>query len=402
MSAFFDQASVVLVPSGYKSGVVYSQKPMTTDGQLTFTRASTATRVNASGLIEEVASGVPRLDYLGGTCPKLLLEPQRTNLFPYSEYMNGLVFTQATATDNAETSPEGVTNAARLYDNTVDAQHRVYENIAVTSGTTYTFSVFAKKGTLRYCYLLSTANGTERWFFDLQEGTAITSGGTIEDYGNGWYRLSIQVVPSSTGNSIFSFSLTNDDQDNTYIGTGTDYHIIYGFQLEAGSYPTSLIPTNGTSVTRVADNAIINPSSLVGATQGSWFFELDNLSFGVTGVSAPTNWIGFNVSNCLAIEARGSGETKNIYFVKEESNTVTTLSTKEISTTLKACFVWSGTSLKCFVDGAKVYDAAGFTQPSAWSTLEFNSSGREAQQTLKQTLLFSTAISDADAIALTA
>jgi hypothetical protein len=65
MSVFYDLASLVLVPSGYKASKVYAQKPLTTDGQLTFSRASTATRVNASGLIETVASNVPRLDYQG-------------------------------------------------------------------------------------------------------------------------------------------------------------------------------------------------------------------------------------------------------------------------------------------------------------------------------------------------
>ena len=53
MSAFYDQASLVVVPSGYKSGKIYAQKPLTTDGQLTFTRASNATRVASNGLIEQ-------------------------------------------------------------------------------------------------------------------------------------------------------------------------------------------------------------------------------------------------------------------------------------------------------------------------------------------------------------
>jgi hypothetical protein len=73
--------SLLLIPDRYKSGVLYSQLPESGAGDLTFTRASAATRVNASGLIESVASGVPRLDYTGGGCPSLLLEPQRTNLF---------------------------------------------------------------------------------------------------------------------------------------------------------------------------------------------------------------------------------------------------------------------------------------------------------------------------------
>jgi hypothetical protein len=73
--------SLLLIPDRYKSGVLYSQLPESGAGDIDFTRASAATLGNASGLIESVASGVPRLDYTGGGCPSLLLEPQRTNLF---------------------------------------------------------------------------------------------------------------------------------------------------------------------------------------------------------------------------------------------------------------------------------------------------------------------------------
>ena len=50
-----------------------------------FTRASSATVVNKNGLIETVASGIPRIDFLGNTQGALLLEPSRTNLITESE-----------------------------------------------------------------------------------------------------------------------------------------------------------------------------------------------------------------------------------------------------------------------------------------------------------------------------
>jgi hypothetical protein len=81
-------SSLLLVPSGYKSGVVYSQIPTNGDGDLTFTRASSATRVNSDGEIEVVGSGVPRLDYSQGSCPALLLEPQRTNILTRNRAFN--------------------------------------------------------------------------------------------------------------------------------------------------------------------------------------------------------------------------------------------------------------------------------------------------------------------------
>ena len=55
----YDKASLVQIPSGYRSGTLYSVVPNTADGDFDVTRGSTATRVNKDGLIETVASGVP-------------------------------------------------------------------------------------------------------------------------------------------------------------------------------------------------------------------------------------------------------------------------------------------------------------------------------------------------------
>ena len=65
MSTYSD-ASLIFYHSGYKAGKLYSLKPTDGSGDLTFTRASSATSVNSSGLIESVATGVPRIDYTGG------------------------------------------------------------------------------------------------------------------------------------------------------------------------------------------------------------------------------------------------------------------------------------------------------------------------------------------------
>ena len=77
--------SLAMIPSGYKDGKVYSVLPSNGDGDFTFSRGSNATRVNKDGFIETVTGDTPRLDYSDSSCPSLLLEPQRTNLIPYSE-----------------------------------------------------------------------------------------------------------------------------------------------------------------------------------------------------------------------------------------------------------------------------------------------------------------------------
>jgi len=50
--SILDKASLIQIPSGYKSGTLYSIKPNSTDGDFDFSRASSATRVNSEGLIE--------------------------------------------------------------------------------------------------------------------------------------------------------------------------------------------------------------------------------------------------------------------------------------------------------------------------------------------------------------
>ena len=81
--SLLDTASLILTPNGYKASKLYSVKPTNGDGDMVVSRNTTATRVNSAGVIESVAINVPRLDYTGGGCPKILVEPLRTNLvFP--------------------------------------------------------------------------------------------------------------------------------------------------------------------------------------------------------------------------------------------------------------------------------------------------------------------------------
>ena len=78
----FDSASLVITPNGVKTSKLYSIKPNEGTGDLSVTRATTATRVNESGVIVDVPANVARIDYSTGQ-PAILVEPQRTNLvFP--------------------------------------------------------------------------------------------------------------------------------------------------------------------------------------------------------------------------------------------------------------------------------------------------------------------------------
>ena len=227
------------------------------------TGASTA----QAGILENT----PRLDYSGGaTCPSLLLEPSRTNAIDNSEYYNTFWnINDVTIEDNSAISPEGVQNASKLSELATNARHRLGSG-AVTSATTgvHIASVFMKKGTARYGFVhMSVSTNAYTIVVDLEDGTITdtTTNGTItyqnvEDYGNGWYRCSVGgSVNAFTSAYVMQFG-TAGSAEPTYfnyvpkfLGSTSNNIYIYGAQVEAGSYPTSYIPTYGVSQTRAQD-----------------------------------------------------------------------------------------------------------------------------------------------------
>ena len=117
-----ENPKLALIPSGYKSGKVYSILPTDGVGDFTFTRASEGTRIKENGLIGTELNGIPRLDWSNSDCPSLLLEPQRTNNLLYSEDLTNAVWSKISAgtgtnpvvTANYSLSPSGEQNADRI------------------------------------------------------------------------------------------------------------------------------------------------------------------------------------------------------------------------------------------------------------------------------------------------
>jgi len=98
---------LAMIPSGYKANKVYSVLPTDGSGDLDFARTTKATRVNSDGLIEEVLTGVPRLDYTDGGCPSLLLEGNSTNLITQSESFGNSYWTKNGASIQGDASTAG-------------------------------------------------------------------------------------------------------------------------------------------------------------------------------------------------------------------------------------------------------------------------------------------------------
>ena len=222
MSQFYDQASLVMVPSGYKAGKVYSQKPLSTDGELTFTRNSNATRVNADGLVEKVRTNV-------------LLQ---SNTFSTTWAISGT----GTVTTGAN-DPFGGTTAWTLAKTA--ANTFIYQSTSSLSGT-YAFSIYAKAGTVDQLWLNHAQSGTPfSAFFDLTSGTTFSATGcvsTISSVGGGWYRCSIAYAVTSPINlRIYPAS------GGSISGT-TGSILIYAAQAETGDIATDYIPTTSAAV----------------------------------------------------------------------------------------------------------------------------------------------------------
>jgi hypothetical protein len=316
--SLYDKASLVQIPSGTKDGTLYSVLPANGDGDFTHTRASSATRVNKDGLIESVASGVPRLDYplIDGvvqSCPALLLEPSRTNLVTYSQEFDGYTKYSVTVEDNFSISPDGSQNAAKLTD--TDSYDTIRTDATVVSGSTYTISIFAKNPSSgKFALRAYSASGNDtRRLFNLSNLTVSGAGGdntglvansdNIQDYGNGWYRCSFSYVPTSTSLelNIYPDEPTNTDSNSVEV---------YGFQCELGSYPTSYIPTSGSAVTRSFDDcAGAGTTAEFNDSEGVLFAEIQ----GLNDTDTSNRYISLSdgtPTNALMIQYRNNGELR--------------------------------------------------------------------------------------------
>ena len=269
------------------------------DPRVTFTRASTATRVNRNRVIETVGVNVPRFDYdpVTGECRGLLIEESRSNLLLYSQDLGTGWSNPAGTTElvNVTTSPDGTSTADKLVEDTSSGQHYVSSSsVSWASSTTYTFSVFAKAET-RYFLDLAFGtssfwvNGHRRAVFNLARGTVHSTAGAsltalITPYPNGWYRCSITATTVSTAVAATTCQLliTSDGTSGgSYPGDGTSGLYLWGAQTEQGAFPTSYIPTTASTVTRSADNASMtgtNFSSWYNQSEGTLYASINNIT----------------------------------------------------------------------------------------------------------------------------
>jgi hypothetical protein len=232
MSTLLEQASLIMIPSGYKEDVVYSVIPENGNGDLSFTRASNGTRVNSAGLVEVVP----------------------WNLLEYSEDLsNGVwVKTNTTVSTNTTTAPNGTTTADSLLETTANATHQLWQRPVMVAGQTFTQSCYIKTNGRNRVQLQIFDNSAlyVGALFDVVSGTIIATNGTssIESVGNGWYRCIVSGVcpTSTTGYCVVNLATDSYNQSSatdSYTGDASKGIFIWGFQLNIGSTAKPYFPT---------------------------------------------------------------------------------------------------------------------------------------------------------------
>jgi hypothetical protein len=413
-----DNASLVLIPSGYKAGVIYSQVPTSGLGDLDVVRATTATRVNSSALIETSAVATPRLDYTNSSCPSLLVEPQRTNLVPNPFAYTGSQVAFNTAVVN---SPISGGLSTRITKNepagTLRYASQVCSGTALSSLTAYTLSAFFKYDGYNVLTTMEYNNSSQWGGTTWQQlinisSTGITLGSssactsTIENYGNGWYRVNVRITTGAVilGSPPVAYLL----QVASSLSTGQGF-LHTAAQLELGSSPTSYIPTVAAAVTRNAD--VISKtgiSSLIGQTEGTIFFDIN-----LTKTPSDANgrflqlWATNDTTNAIIPILNQSNQFQISMFKDSIGNPVIPASS---STFLdfgrnKIAIAYTSTTLSVYKNGALLATGNPTTVfPSSLNSLDLGCSSfanRSLENTINSAILYKTRLSNAELASLT-
>jgi len=367
--------SLLIVPQFYKAGNLYQDVPpfVAEDSTMRFTvsRNTTATRVNSSGLIESVASGVPRIDWLGQSCPGLLVEPSAQNLALRSRDLSvsgTWAASGITAVRNA-VGADGAASGATTLTSTA-ASATITQNISHASQSRI-FSAYMRRvsGTGQ---IQLTTNGGTNW-----QTVTLTSA----------------FAPFNSG----AQTVASGQVGIRMIASGDVIEVDFT-QAEVGPVPTSPIPTTAAAVSRAADvisasGALV--SGLIGQTEGTMYFEVSDIKGVITGTGNPalmirnsafTNWIGLT-SNSIAAPFR----------ITVRSTTTTLINYTSAISEGKVAIAYSANGAVVYVNGSEVASTA--TNPNL--TLNIVAMEQYMPFKVESLALYTTRLTDAQLAELT-
>jgi len=296
----------------------------------TLTRASSGTYVDSSGYIASASTDVARLTHnSSGSRLGLLVEESRTNLALQSENSNSNMGSTANVTNTA--------NDAISPDNTTTADRQEI----TSTGYSYKGGVYSRPaGTYVASLYIKQKSASQSVGFRLVDGNGVGTATTITTTAD-WQR--IQVAHTTTATGSLQFGL---DQRTAVGGPGTSADVlVWGYQLEEGSAPTSYIPTTTATVTRSADLAHVLDSSIT-----SWgdpgalvihFYPPGKAGTLLSTDDASTAQVGIEASSTTAARA----------FWSSGSTSTGTIGSSGVQ---KAVHYWNGGTSKFCINGGTV------------------------------------------------
>ena len=289
------------------------------DPRVTYIRTGPASYVDEFGIVKLVSDNVPRFDHDPVTRESkgLLIEQSITNQMTHIGISSDTA-QNGTITSNQTTSPDGTMNGDSYVSNTTNGIHRVdhaFTSGQISNSTAYTFSVFVKANGVDKLHIryggfgadnhgLGYDVGAGTTFAGKFDGTSALDGVTsfsIDEYPNDWYRCIMTWTTASnatSGASSVWYYISNSESTTNYAGNNSAGMYFWGPQMEVGNVVTSLIPTNGTTAARGADEVCV---------EGTDFTDFYNKKEGTLVLSASFN------------EDIRASATANIYDVSNES-----------------------------------------------------------------------------------
>jgi hypothetical protein len=353
----------------------------TLDPRITFTRASGGSYVGADGLIKYAGVNEARFDHdpETGESLGLLVEEARTNLVDYGNtLMSEFTLNGVTRTPNAAISPDG-TNSATNFIEAVSTGEHFMEDFLPSGTGNYTHSIFIKKANSSGRYFrirpvhIGHSSGVASSAVEVDLDTesfikrneGIITSKSLTKYPNGWFRLSVSLnIDSSTTSHRFriqTINPTGSPAQFSYPGDGISGFYVWGAQVEAGAFPTSYIPTIGSTRTRAADNASItgkNFSDFFNFNEGTSFVSF---KFGPTTLDSRF-FVRYSSGGNVSISQRTNvaGISHALQFVPPSSSSTVLLSIPNTST-FTAPYL-NGNSCFSYKSGDIAYSTSGFIQ----------------------------------------
>jgi len=240
--------------------------PVTADAAFTLLRASAKLAPDSTGRLTSFASNLPALTDLG-----LLLEPAATNLCTWSSELTDSSWVKnSCALTTGQPDPTGASGATLIEEQSSGALLRRQSNLTVTSGETYTVSIFVRRFNTDWCRLIvgdSTGLSNAAWtWFNLQTGVKGSSGNGGTGFGyqshrceilGNYLRISVTVLAPSATMNVGLVTASGDGQTSrANVGGGPGLGggvIVWSAQFEVGATATSAIVTGSTTAIRAAD-----------------------------------------------------------------------------------------------------------------------------------------------------